>query len=107
MCQGKKSTRKSERRVAMIIVSQDRTEIINFDNVDSIWICPDEDGKFTIEATADTNAMMGYYATEERAKEVLQEITKFYERAKRYECSSNNGITLFMGETFTYEMPEK
>ncbi len=62
----------------MIIVSQDKTEIVNFDNVDSVWICPDEEGRFTIEATADTNATLGYYKTEERAKEVLQEIVKKY-----------------------------
>lgn len=63
----------------MIIVSQDKTEIVNFNNIESIWICSDEEGIFTIEATADTNATLGYYDTEERAKEVLQEIIRKYE----------------------------
>ena len=62
----------------MIIISQDKTEIINFNNIESIWICSDEEGIFTIEATADTNATLGYYDTEERAKEVLQEIIRKY-----------------------------
>ena len=53
----------------MIIISQDKTEIINFNNIESIWICSDEEGIFTIEATADTNATLGYYDTEERAKD--------------------------------------
>ena len=60
----------------MIIVSQDKEEIVNFDKVESIWICPDEEGRFTIEATAHTNATLGAYDTEERAKEVLREIAE-------------------------------
>ena len=62
----------------MIIISQDKTEIINFNNIESIWICSDEEGIFTIEATADTNTSLGKYKTEERAKEVLQEIIRKY-----------------------------
>ena len=62
----------------MIIVSQNRDEIVNFDKVENIWICPDEEGRFTIEATAYTNATLGTYETEERAKEVLQEIAQTY-----------------------------
>ena len=62
----------------MIIVSQDREEIVNFDKVESIWICSDEEGSFTIEVTADTNNTLGYYKTKEKAKEVLQEIIRYY-----------------------------
>ena len=63
----------------MIIVSQDKEEIVNFDNVESIWIDEDyEEKEFTIEATADTNSTLGCYKTKERAKEVLQDIVKHY-----------------------------
>ena len=62
----------------MIIVSQDREEILNFENIENIWICSDEEGRFTIEATADTNSTLGYYKTKERAKEVLMDIVKNY-----------------------------
>ena len=62
----------------MIIVSQDKTEIVNFNNIESVWISKEEEGIFSIEATADTNASLGEYATEERAKEVLQEIIERY-----------------------------
>lgn len=58
----------------MIIVSQDKEEIVNFDEVESIWICSDEEGRFTIEATANTNATLGCYKTKERAKRVLEKI---------------------------------
>lgn len=53
------------------------------------------------------NTILGDYKTEERAKEVLQEIYKFYEIAKRFECSSNNGVTIFTEPRFAYSMPEE
>lgn len=68
----------------MIIVSQNKEQIINLDNVTRIFIedfSEDGDG-FGIGA--DTNSAenqcwdLGYYKTEERAKEVLQEIIKAY-----------------------------
>ena len=62
----------------MIIVSQDEMELVNFNAIESIWICPNEEGRFTIEATADTNATLGYYKTEERAKEILKDIIQGY-----------------------------
>lgn len=88
----------------MIIVSQRKDELVNFDRIESIWICADEEGRFTIEATADTNSTLGTYSTEERAKEVLEEICKFYEISKRYECNTNTMI--FLEKSFEYKMPE-
>ena len=61
----------------MIIVSQGKDELVNFDRIESIWIDVEE-GRVTIEATADTNSTLGTYSTEERAKEVLQEIAQKY-----------------------------
>ena len=64
----------------MIIVSQDKKEFVNIDNVTRIFIENLEDGTFGVGA--DTNSAesqvwdLGYYKTEERAKEVLQEIRK-------------------------------
>ena len=74
----------------MIIVSQDKMEIVNFQNIENIWISADEEGRFTIEATADTNTTLGYYSTEKRAKEVLQNIAMNY-------CN----------ETILYNMPDE
>lgn len=96
----------------MIIVNQEKTEIINFNNVMNIEVTNcDEDGfgifAVVIIGVDDNYRLLGYYKTEERAKEVLQEIWKFYEIVKRYECSSNNGIAIFLKNIFTYQMPER
>lgn len=97
----------------MLIVSQDKTEIVNLKNIESVWICPDEEGRFTIEATADTNATLGYYKTQERAKEILQEIVKKYSSYMQL----NGGPAILQGQSDiapaifnipkVYEMPEE
>ena len=66
----------------MLIVSQDKEQIINLDNIIRIFIEePDEDDeikKYCIGA--DTNSAesmvweLGHYETEERAKEILRQI---------------------------------
>lgn len=61
----------------MIIVSQGKETIVNFNKTDCLWVDYDE-GKYTIEASSDINYELGKYETEERAKEVLQEIVKKY-----------------------------
>lgn len=98
----------------MIIVSQDKTNILNFSNIQNVRIEPygtHIKGKKIYKIFAGNSegyaTELGTYDTEERAKEVLQEIWKFYEISKRYECSSNNGITLFLEPTFAYQMPEE
>lgn len=65
----------------MIIVSQDKEKIVNFDNLTQVYITQDEEEtayfiRFeTIDSLYDD---LGEYDTEERAKEVLQEIYKNY-----------------------------
>lgn len=96
----------------MIIVSQDKDKIINHDNVQLLWINKNI-LKNILNETIETfyiyadHDFLGEYKTEERAKEVLKEIWKFYEISKRYECSSNNGITIFLEPKFAYQMPER
>ena len=94
----------------MIIVSQDKRTIFNMKNVEAIGIgCPLEnnEGKFLklANTSSDNQYTIAEYNTEERAKEVSQEIVKFYEVSERFKCSSNNGITIFIQDTFVYEMP--
>lgn len=88
----------------MIIVSQEKDEIVNFDKIESIWISTDGEGRFTIEATADTNSTLGRYETEERAKEVLQEIINAYRDYRTAEC---DGYTNILSKTAVYEMPKE
>ncbi len=59
----------------MVIVSQDKTELINFNNVENIYIS----GKYvSINYKSGENAVIGTYKTENRAKEILEEISSFY-----------------------------
>lgn len=85
----------------MIIVSQRKDELVNFDRIESIWIEADEEGRFTIEATADTNSTLGTYSTEERAKEVLQEIVSKY-KVTLYNPKTNETV---VNVPKVYEMP--
>lgn len=92
----------------MIIVSQDKDNIVNFDNVVSIGI-EDFDlndkncfQRITAE-TLGTSVLLGDYKTEERAKEVLKEITKKYENSM-WRLGRN---TLSFEDEFIYEMPKE
>ena len=64
----------------MIIVSQDKRKIVNFDNIYYIdYYKIDETYEIDANIDKDKDSIsLGYYKTEERAKEVLQEITKAY-----------------------------
>ena len=90
----------------MIIVSQDKRKIVNFDNLFNIDYYK-IDGNFEIDANTENDSVcLGHYKTEERAKEVLQEIMKVY---KFY-----NGKTYYVEDVYNllgdyengvYEMP--
>lgn len=85
----------------MIIVSQDKSEIINFDKVQNIYVS----GRFiSLNFELNNYEVIGTYKTEERAKEVLKEILEAYKNCNYYSLSQ-------MGKGFVindyYEMPEK
>ena len=91
----------------MIIVSQDKKDIINFNNIKAISIKENKIiaiGQFII-AEEDGAYILGEYKTEERAKEVLQEITNTYDISK----SSNNSLSIPALDIthHVYKMPEK
>lgn len=87
----------------MIIVSQDKAEIVNFENLVTMRL--GYNGKHIVRAeNKDKVCELGEYATEERAKEVLQEIIKAYRDYRTAEC---DGYTNVLQETAVYEMPEK
>lgn len=94
----------------MIIVSQDKTEIVNFNKVDNIYVS----GKFiSLDFGLNNNEVIGQYATEERAKEVLEEITECYTNTEQYKCFSNNSnenyetLNYLIKNSFIYEMPKE
>ncbi len=99
----------------MIIVSQDKDKIINHDNVQLLWINVNILNKtiktFYIYADHD---FLGEYETEERAKEVLQEIVK-QKAIFEYFKNVPERTQILLAKDFkedneifdTYEMPEK
>ncbi len=64
----------------MIIVSQDEKKIVNFDNIAHIFISKDSENHYLIEygKMNGSSELLGIYATEERAEEVLRDIIDEY-----------------------------
>lgn len=89
----------------MLILSQDQSFILNFDNIESIEIGNFEEnrGRGIIYArlTSDYFYTIGEYNTIERAKEVLQEIIEKYKEENYAMIESMAKAQL------VYEMPEK
>ncbi len=95
----------------MIIVSQVKRNIINFDNVESIYIVADLNGTGKIPykiyyETSTQSEELGQYATEERAKEVLQEIEKKYLEYIELGSPTKGPVSLHTIPK-VYEMPEE
>lgn len=67
----------------MVIISQDKTMILNFENIETIEIgnpLENNDGKFKIlcDTTSDNQYTIAEYEKEKRAKGVLKEIVEKY-----------------------------
>lgn len=93
----------------MIIVSQDKEEIINFDNMTRVYITFDEDDDYVCIRTETVDSLyedLGYYKTEARAKEVLQEIINKY---KEYATIQNKVGSISDVKILpkVYEMPKE
>ena len=91
----------------MIIVSQDKTKIVNFDNLIQIYITQDEEEKANFIRYESVDSLyedLGEYKTEERAKEVLAEIIKSYRDYRTAEC---DGYTNVLQETAVFDIPEE
>ena len=95
----------------MIIVSQDKELILNFENIDAIEIgnpLEYDDGMFKVFAstTSDNEYTLGKYKTEERAKEVLQEIMKRYLEIKCF-YNSKYEVMQAIEQPKVFEMPKE
>ena len=88
----------------MIIINQDKNNVINYDNVKSLWIednvLDETNTTFYINADED---FLGEYETEERAKEVLQEIVSKY-KTTLYNSKTNETV---VNVPKVYEMPKE
>lgn len=84
----------------MIIVNQREDIIINFTNVISIYV-KEKDVQVLMNCIEDA-LILGKYATEKRAKEVLQEIIERYTNWNNLVYGQPTGFC-----SPKYEMPEK
>ena len=90
----------------MLIVNQDRDKIVNFGNLTQVYITQDEEKiacfiRFeTVDSLYDD---LGEYKTEERAKEVLQEIVNKY-KTTLYNSKTNETV---VNVPKVYEMTTK
>jgi len=95
----------------MIIVSQDKYNILNFNTTVNIGIEEISTLNYIVQITAQTNGntiILGKYVTEERAKEVLQEIVKTYVLTEQYKVEyERTRIKLMMEGILLYEMPKE
>lgn len=95
----------------MVIVSQDKSMIINFNNIVSTYVIKkyvsEEKGYkgYNIDFTTneEINFVLATYKTEERAKEVLQEIINAY-----LDCNEENVYEKFAYvKNKVFEMPKE
>lgn len=95
----------------MLILSQDKSFILNFDNIESIEIGNFEEnrgrGIIYVRLTSDYFYTIGEYNTIERAKEVLREIIEEYKSQKYIVFNAENGECEQIENKRVYEMPEK
>ena len=91
----------------MIIVSQDKKRIINFKNIADInieFIHSDYELRASFIGECES-FNIGNYEEEERAKEVLKEITRQYENSMEKLGRTTISLISFQDE-FVYRMPE-
>lgn len=95
----------------MVIVNQDKTMMLNFDNIEAIGVgnpLENNDGKFQIlvNTTSDNQYPIAEYETEERAKEILEDLTRLY-RKNFQVIGERGGVTDFIHPPKVYEMPKE
>ena len=99
----------------MLILCQKKDTIVNLEKVQAINIHLQNRKEvcawFDVNENNRNSVLLGVYDTEERAKEVLQEIIKLYKATETFKVTSNRisdevgAIAIQHG--FIYEMPEK
>lgn len=103
----------------MIIISQDKNEILDFNNIMNIQVTNCEEDGYLISAgfivgRDDNYRDLGYYKTEERAKEVLQQIACRYSLEEMYKRADSKTQEVLIRNyveieiiPYIFEMPER
>lgn len=89
----------------MIIVSQDRMQIVNFENVNNVTVEGLRIFSYSNNYNGhdETKAFLGKYKTIGRAQEVLQKIIKEYLYCNEQDCAASVGYV----QNRIYEMPKE
>ena len=95
----------------MIIISQNEKLIINNNNITSIYIEFVEYEKIKYRLTAEmvtsSEIILGEYKTEERSKEILQEIVRKYKLGtNKIKIKTSRGAEI-VERNIIYEMPKE
>lgn len=90
----------------MIIVSQDKVANINYNNIEAIYMLKKDD-KIEINVRGNYDYTIGKYKTEERAKEVLQEITNTFSAGSLNGTHDEIDLILKAKAMARYEMPKE
>jgi len=87
----------------MIIISQDKEDLINFDNVKMISV---DENVIGVDVNLDEGDFyeLGTYKSNKRAREVLKDIIKSY---RAYRTAEVDGYTNVLEETAVFQMPEE
>lgn len=97
----------------MIVINQDKTVMLNYENIEAIGVAQKTKDKFKIIAATVTNneIEIAEYKTEERAKEVLEEISLAFanmEMIKIPKINIHQTISAAeMVRNICYKMPEE
>lgn len=99
----------------MDIVTQNKAEIVNYETINFIDIMPMDDGRFEIDANfAHCITELGYYATEDRAKEIVKEITTAHSNFNYFKNATEEGKNYIINllkskykQFNIYEMPSE
>jgi hypothetical protein len=91
----------------MIIVSQDRETIVNFDNV--VCLETNSDGSIYAMYHNDNSLLLAKYDTKERAKQVLEAFTNFYISNEQKEPMPTEKViaTIMIRDKSVFAMPKE
>lgn len=94
----------------MIIVNQEKTYLVNFNNVCQVSLAVDEEETeyaIAVQTVDKEEIIMGTYKTEERAKEVLQEIIIAIRGKNMVQFSNGEMKEVYPIKNDVYEMPKE
>ncbi len=94
----------------MIIVNQEKTYLVNFNNVCQVSLAVDKEETeyaIAVQTVDKEEIIMGIYKTEERAKEVLQEIIKNFSFTELRDTPEKLKLIMEITKLGRYQMPKE